>query len=57
MEEIDGNNTEFWFCFSEEMDPELKAAILQMRKYDRILAKKIKKEKKVKRDRIILTNK
>lgn len=35
-------------------DPKLKEAILKMRKLDRILAKKIKREKEVKRDRLSL---
>ena len=38
----------------EEMDPKLKEAILKMRKLDRILGKKIKREKEVKRERILL---
>jgi hypothetical protein len=37
-----------------DMEPKMKAAILKMRKLDRILSKKIKREKEVKRDRIIL---
>ena len=36
------------------LDPELKLAILKMRKLDRILLKKMKKEKRVKKDRILL---
>ncbi len=36
------------------MDPKLKEAYLKMKKLDRILAKKIKKEKSVKRDRMLL---
>lgn len=38
----------------EDMEPKMKEAILKMRKLDRILSKKIKREKEVKRDRIIL---
>lgn len=38
----------------ENMEPKLKEAFLKMRKLDRILAKKIKKEKEVKRDRLLL---
>ena len=38
----------------EDVDPELKAAILKMRRLDRILKKKIKREKEVKRERILL---
>lgn len=38
----------------EDMEPKLKAAILKMRKLDRILSKKIAREKQVKRDRILL---
>ena len=48
----------FYICSKEddlkEMDPDLKAAILKMRKLDRILAKKVKKEKEVKKQRILL---
>ena len=39
----------------EEQDPKLREAIIKMRKLDRILTKKVKREKEVKRDRIILT--
>ncbi|XP_064602273.1 fibrous sheath-interacting protein 1-like [Liolophura sinensis] len=39
---------------STEIDPKLKAAILKMRKLDRILSKKMKKEKEVKRERFLL---
>ena len=35
-------------------DAELKAAILKVRKLDRILARKVKKERKIKRERIQL---
>ncbi|XP_056021302.1 uncharacterized protein LOC125652330 [Ostrea edulis] len=38
----------------ENMEPKMKEAILKMRKLDKILSKKIKKEKEVKRDRILL---
>ena len=38
----------------EDIDPKMKEAILKMRKLDRILSKKIKREKEVKKDRIIL---
>ena len=38
----------------EDMEPKMKEAILKMRKLDRILSKKIKREKEVKKDRIIL---
>ncbi|XP_062595458.1 uncharacterized protein LOC134256814 [Saccostrea cucullata] len=38
----------------ENMEPKLKEAILKMRKLDRILAKKVKKEREVKRDRLLL---
>ena len=38
----------------KNLDPDLKMAILKMRKLDRILAKKEKREKEVKRDRILL---
>ena len=41
----------------ENLEPDLKAAILKVRKLDRILAKKIKREREVKRDRIILQRK
>ncbi|KAL8622869.1 hypothetical protein ACOMHN_026990 [Nucella lapillus] len=36
------------------MEPELREAYIKMRKLDRILEKKLKKEKEVKRDRILL---
>jgi FSIP1 family len=36
------------------VDPQMKEAILKMRKLDRILLRKMEKEKKVKRDRILL---
>lgn len=38
----------------DEIDPKLKEAIIQMKKLDRILKKKVKREKEVKRDRILL---
>ncbi|XP_076096557.1 uncharacterized protein LOC143067302 isoform X2 [Mytilus galloprovincialis] len=38
----------------EDMDPKMKEAILKMRKLDRILSKKIKREREVKKDRMIL---
>ncbi|XP_060070589.1 fibrous sheath-interacting protein 1-like [Ylistrum balloti] len=38
----------------DEVDPKLKDAILKMRKLDRILAKKVKREREVKKDRIML---
>lgn len=38
----------------EDMEPKLREAILKMRKLDRILTKKVKREKEVKRDRLIL---
>ncbi|XP_074657866.1 uncharacterized protein LOC141910892 [Tubulanus polymorphus] len=38
----------------EDVDPDMRAAILKMRKYDRILKKKMKREKEVKRDRLRL---
>ncbi|OWF53389.1 uncharacterized protein LOC110446454 [Mizuhopecten yessoensis] len=38
----------------DEVDPKLKEAILKMRKLDRILAKKMKREREVKKDRILL---
>ena len=37
-----------------DMEPKLKAAILKMRKLDKLLLKKIEREKEVKRDRILL---
>ena len=37
-----------------DLEPKLKEAIIKMRKLDKILAKKIKREKEVKRDRILL---
>ncbi|XP_070181686.1 fibrous sheath-interacting protein 1-like [Littorina saxatilis] len=37
-----------------DMEPELRDAYIKMRKLDRILDKKLKKEKEVKRDRILL---
>ena len=36
------------------VEPKLRAAILRMRKLDRILVKKMDREKKVKRDSILL---
>ncbi|XP_005093420.1 fibrous sheath-interacting protein 1 [Aplysia californica] len=39
---------------AKEMDPKLKEAILKMNKLDKILKKKIRKEREVKRDRILL---
>lgn len=41
----------------ENISPELRQAIIKMRKLDKILDKKVKKEKEVKRDRIILQRK
>lgn len=38
----------------EGLDPRVKEAILKMRKLDKILEKKIRKEKEVKKDRILL---
>lgn len=38
----------------DEMEPKLKAALLKMRKLDKILRKKVEREKEVKRDRIML---
>ncbi|XP_069118398.1 kinectin-like isoform X2 [Argopecten irradians] len=38
----------------DDVDPKLKDAILKMRKLDRILAKKMKREREVKKDRILL---
>lgn len=38
----------------QHLDPELKAAFIKMRKLDKVLAKKMKREKEVKRDRILL---
>lgn len=38
----------------DDMDPKLKEAILKMRKLDRILSNKIKREREVKKDRMIL---
>ncbi|KAH3847817.1 uncharacterized protein LOC127873703 [Dreissena polymorpha] len=38
----------------DALDPALKAAIIKMRKLDKILAKRVKKEREVKRDRILL---
>ena len=37
-----------------DMDPKMKEAIIKMKKLDKILNKKIKKEKEVKRDRMLL---
>ena len=37
-----------------DLEPELREAYIKMRKLDRILDKKVKKEKEVKRDRILL---
>lgn len=37
-----------------EMDPKLKEAYIKMRKLDKILKKKVKKERRVKRDRLLL---
>ena len=39
-------------CLSK--DPKMKAAIIKMRKLDKILSRKVKREKEVKRDRILL---
>lgn len=36
------------------LDPKIKEAIIKMRKLDRILAKKVKRERQVKKDRIML---
>lgn len=36
------------------MEPELREAYIKMRKLDRILEKKMKREREVKRDRILL---
>ena len=38
----------------EDLDPKLREAYIKMRKLDRILAKKLKQEKEVKRDRMTL---
>ncbi|XP_052766708.1 fibrous sheath-interacting protein 1-like isoform X2 [Mya arenaria] len=38
----------------DQLDPKLKAAIIKMRKLDKILAKKVKREREVKRERILL---
>lgn len=38
----------------EGMDPKLKEAIEKMKKLDRILKKKIRKEREVKRDRLLM---
>ena len=39
------------------MEPKLKEAYIKMRKLDKILAKKMKREKQVKRERILLQKK
>ena len=41
----------------EDIDPKIKEALLQMRKYDRILEKRTKRERRVKRERIALQKK
>ncbi|XP_053399953.1 fibrous sheath-interacting protein 1-like [Mercenaria mercenaria] len=38
----------------EDLDPKLKNAIIKMRKLDKILSKRVRREKEVKRDRILL---
>ena len=38
----------------EGLDPKLKEAILKMRKLDKVLEKKIRREKEVKKERILL---
>ena len=38
----------------EGLEPKVKEAMLRMRKLDRILKKRVKREKEVKRDRILL---
>ena len=38
----------------QDMEPKLREAYIKMRKLDRILSKKMKREKEVKRDRILL---
>jgi len=38
----------------DDMEPKLRAAIIKMRKLDKILSKRVRKEKEVKRDRILL---
>lgn len=38
----------------EEIDPRVKEALLQMRKFDRILEKRVRRERRVKRERISL---
>ncbi|CAC5405700.1 unnamed protein product [Mytilus coruscus] len=38
----------------DDIDPKMKEAILKMRKLDRILSKKIKREREVKKDRMVL---
>lgn len=40
--------------YEEDMDPKLQEAIIKMNKLDKILLKKIQREKQVKRDRILL---
>ena len=49
-----GNDKENDHSDLDGMEPKLKEAFLRMRKLDRILQKKVKKEKEVKRDRILL---
>ena len=38
----------------ENLDPKLKNALIKMRKLDKILSKRVRREKEVKRDRILL---
>ena len=38
----------------QDLEPKLRQAILKMRKLDKILEKKIRREKEVKRERILL---
>ena len=38
----------------EQLDPKLKEAFIKMRKLDKILSKRVRREKEVKRDRILL---
>jgi hypothetical protein len=38
----------------ENLDPKLRNAIIKMRKLDKILTKRVRREKEVKRDRILL---
>ena len=50
----DEKNNDVTIDEDEEMTPQLKDAILKMNKLDKILRKKVKREKEVKRDRILL---